>query len=145
MNRKNKFHLQKVLEVRELVEKNRQKDLAAAKQNLKIENEELHQLESKKDGFTQSMNSVKKGDVSQFRGNQAYLETLNRTVGDKHETIGLLEKEVETKRQHLLDAAKNRKALEKLKERKKVELIQEESRVEQEFMDEIAIQRNRQL
>ncbi len=48
MNAKNKFRLQKVLEVRELVEKNRQKDLAAAKQNLKIENEELDQLEKKK-------------------------------------------------------------------------------------------------
>ncbi len=91
------------------------------------------------------MNSVKKAEVSRFRGNQAYLETLNQNVADKHETISVLEKEVETKRQHLLEAAKDRKVLEKLKERKAVEMTQEENRIEQNFIDEIAVPRNRQL
>ena len=145
MNAKKKFRLQKVLEVRALIEKNRQKEFAEAKQNLQIENEELDQLENKKDGFTQSMNTVKKAEVSQLRGNQAYLETLNQAVADKHETIAVFKVDVETKRQHLLEAAKNRKALEKLKERKEVEVIQEENRIEQGFIDEIAMQRNRQI
>ncbi len=143
MNAKKKFRLQKVLEVRALIEKNRQKDFADAKQNLQIKNEELEQLENKRDGFTQSMNTVKKAEVSQFRGNQAYLETLNQAVADKHETIAVLEDNVEAKRQHLLEAAKGRKALEKLKERKTVEAIHEENQIEQDFIDEIAMQRNR--
>ena len=145
MNAKKKFRLQKVLEVRELIEKNRQKHFADAKQNLQIENEELEQLENKRDGFTQSMNTVKKAEVSLFSSNQTYLETLNQAVADKHETIAVLEEDVETKRQQLLEAAKNRKALEKLKERKEVEVIQEENRSEQDFIDEIARQRKRQL
>ena len=145
MNAKKKFHLQKVLEVRELIEKNRQKHFADAKQNLQIKNEELEQLENKRDGFTQSMNTVKKAEVSLFSSNQTYLETLNQAVADKHETIAVLEEDVETKRQQLLEAAKNRKALEKLKERKEVEVIQEENRSEQDFIDEIARQRKRQL
>ena len=143
MNAKKKFRLQKVLEVRELIEENRQKDFADAKQNLKIENEKLAQLEKKRDGFTRSMNTVKKAEVSQFRSNQTYLETLNQAVTDKHETIAVLEKDEETKRQQLLEASKNRKALEKLKERKEVEVIHEENKIEQDFIDEIAMQRNR--
>ena len=143
MNAKKKFRLQKVLEVRALIEKNRQKEFAEAKQNLQIEHEELDQLENKKDGFTQSMNTVKKAEVSQFRSNQTYLETLNQAVSDKRETIAILDEDVETKRRQLLEAAKNRKALEKLKERKEVEVIQEENRFEQDFINEIATQRNR--
>ncbi len=143
MNAKKKFRLQKVLEVRELIEKNRQKHFADAKQNLQIENEELEQLENKRDGFTRSMNTVKKAEVSLFSSNQTYLETLNQAVADKHETIAVLEEDVETKRQQLLEAAKNRKALEKLKERKEVEVIHEENKIEQDFIDEIAMQRNR--
>ncbi len=143
MNAKKKFRLQKVLEVRQLIEKNRQKDFADAKQNLKIENEKLAQLEKKRDGFTRSMNTVKKAEVSQFRSNQTYLETLNQAVTDQHETIAVLEEDVQTKRQQLLEAAKNRKALEKLKERKEVEVIHEENKIEQDFIDEIAMQRNR--
>jgi len=143
LNAKKKFRLQKVLEVRELIEKNRQKDFAGAKQNLQIENEELEHLENKKDGFTQSMNTLKKAKVSQFRGNQAYLETLKQAVADKHETIAVLEESVEAKRQHLLEAAKDRKALEKLKERKTDAAIHEENQIEQGFIDVIAIQRNR--
>lgn len=143
MNAIKKFRLQKVLEVRALIEKNRQKDFAEAKQNLQIENEELDQLENKRDGFTRSMNTVKKAEVSQFRSNQTYLETLHQAVTDKHETIAVLEEDVETKRQQLLEAAKNRKALEKLKERKEVEVIHEENKIEQDFIDEIARQRNR--
>ncbi len=126
-----------------MIEKNRQKHFADAKQNLQIKNEELEQLENKRDGFTESMNTVKKAEVSQFRDNQAYLETLNQAVADKNETIAVLEEELETKRQHLLEASKNRKALEKLKERKPVEAIHEENRIEQNFIDEIAMQRNR--
>ncbi len=126
-----------------MIEKNRQKHFADAKQNLQIKNEELEQLENKRDGFTQSMNTVKKAEVSQFRSNQTYLETLNQAVADKHETIAVLEEDVETKRQQLLEAAKNRKVLEKLKERKEVEVIHEENKIEQDFIDEIARQRNR--
>ncbi|MCH7755896.1 flagellar export protein FliJ, partial [candidate division KSB1 bacterium] len=96
-----------------------------------------------RDGFTQSMNRLKKAEVSQFRSNQTYLETLNQAVTDKHETIAVLEKDEETKRQQLLEASKNRKALEKLKERKEVEVIHEENKIEQDFIDEIARQRNR--
>ena len=143
MNAKKKFRLQRVLEVRALIEKNRQKVFAEAKQNLQIENEELEQLENKRDGFTQSMNTVKKAEVSQFRSNQTYLETLNQAVTDKYETIAVLEEDVETKRQQLLEAAKNRKALEKLKGRKEVEVIHDENKIEQDFIDEVAMQRNR--
>jgi len=140
---KKKFRLQKVLEVRALIEKNRQKEFAEAKQNLQIENEELDQLENKRDGVTQSMNIIKKAEVSQFRGNQAYLEMLNQAVADKHETIAVLKENVEAKRQQLLEAAKNRKALEKLKKRKIVEAIHKKNQIEQDFIDEIAMQRNR--
>ncbi len=143
MNAKKKFRLQKVLDVREVIEKSRQKDFAGTKHHLQIENEELEQLENKRDGFTQSMNRVKKAEVNQFRGNQAYLETLNQAVADKYKTITGLAADLETKRQHLLEASKDRKALEKLKERKTVEAIHEENRIEQDFIDEIARQRNR--
>ena len=143
MNAKKKFRLQKVLDVRELIEQDRQKDFAGTKHHLQIENEELQQLENKREGFTQNMNMVKKAEVSQFRGNQAYLETLNQAVADKHKKITVLKEDLETKRQHLLEASKNRKALEKLKERKIAEAVHEENRIEQDFIDEIARQRNR--
>ena len=42
-----------------------------------------------------------------------------------------------------MEESKDRKALEKLKERKTVEAIHEENRIEQDFIDEIARQRNR--
>ncbi|MFQ5674768.1 MAG: flagellar export protein FliJ [bacterium] len=145
MNARRKFHLQKVLDVRKLVEKSRQKELASITQKLAAEQKALAGLENKRDDFTRTMNEIRKAEASQFRGNQAYLETLNGSIVEQSRTISAVEKEVDEKRQRLMEASKEKKALEKLKEKQVARDIYQENKIEQAVIDEVAIQKSRTM
>lgn len=140
-----KFRLQKVLEVRELIEKQHKKDLASSKSKLKSEEEGLKVIGDKKNNFIQNLNKIEKATVSQILGHYDYYSALANFMNNKRSAVESLKGEVEKKRQNLLEASKDKKALENLKEKKIVEYINRESKKEQTLTDEIASRKKRNL
>ena len=70
-----------------------------------------------------------------------YLSSVLESIERKRDEIKDTEQEVEEKRQHLLEATKDRKALEKLKEKHTLEQRITAKKTEQSFMDEIALRK----
>ncbi|MCG8603881.1 flagellar export protein FliJ [bacterium] len=142
MKKKRKFTLQKLLNVRELVEKERQKELSQSKQILKAEEDNLLKLVAKKDRAAQKMQELERSVVSRYQDHHTYLTTLHTSIQEKRNEIADIELEVEEKRQKLLDATKDRKALDKLKEKHAMQQSLEENKSEQSFIDQVAVRKN---
>jgi flagellar FliJ protein len=142
LKKKSKFSLQRLLDVRELVEKKRQKELSLSKRILKAEEDNLSKLEAKKNQASQKIQELDRGVVSRFQDHHGYLTTLHESIEEKRNEIADIEVDVEQKRQKLLEATKDRKALDKLKEKHTLQQTLEENKSEQTFIDEIAIRTN---
>ncbi len=133
------FRLQKVLDVREGVEKERQKNLAISKRKLEDEQNKLTATENKKNDFIQNINNLKKATVSKIYGHYDFFLTLVNKTSKNRNKVESLENEVEQKRQTLLVASKDKKILEKLKDKKIKEYIKSEDKKAQSIIDEIAL------
>lgn len=142
MSENAKFRLQKVLEVRELIEKERQKELSVSLRKLKSEEEKLLQLEEKKMRAVQGMSKLEKVDVNQFASHHSYLTSLRNAIADKQRDVRALAKEVEKKRLALMEATKNRKALENLKSRQQKQHELALTKKEQALIDDVAIRKS---
>ncbi len=141
MKRRRHFRLQKVLDVRQVVEKERQKELAVALLKLRNHEKQLQSLTQKKEAFSISMNPPGKSTARSIGEQHGFFETLKALISEKEIEVGTASEEVRSKRDQLLQASQARKALEKLKERKMQEFAQIEEKLDQQFFDEIAIQR----
>ncbi len=138
---KSRFRLQKVLEIRETIEKERQKELSLSKGRLKREEEHLESVRSQKNAFARRMNQVARARVRNLVEQHNYLATLSQAVSEKRVDVSQVRQEVEHRRKNLLQASKERKVLEKLKERREEELAAQLARSEQAFFDELAANR----
>ncbi len=141
MAKKSSFGLQRLLDVRHLGEKEKQKELSQSKRKLRTEQENLLKFEVKRDQVAQKMQSIERGEVSRFMNHHTYLSSVLESIERKRNEIKDTEQEVEEKRQHLLEATKDRKALEKLKEKHILEQRITAKKTEQSFMDEIALRK----
>ncbi len=132
------FRLQKVLDVRESVEKEKQKLLSLSKRKLKSQEKQLRDIEAKKGDFTKKMNNIDRQEVREIVGKHNYLSTLHETIAEKLSEIKSTKSDVEEKRQDLLKAVQDKKSLEKLKEKQRLETIKTQQAKEQFFLDEVA-------
>ncbi len=132
------FRLQKVLDVRESVEKEKQKLLSLSKRKLKSQEKQLRDIEAQKGDFTKKMNNIDRQKVRESIGKHNYLSTLHETIVKKLSEIKSTKSDVEKKRQDLLKAVKDKKSLEKLKEKQRLETIKTQQAKEQFFLDEVA-------
>ncbi|MBU0518142.1 flagellar export protein FliJ [bacterium] len=139
------FRLQRVIDVREIREKDCQRELASSMGELKLQREmlEAQQAESK-----QGEESLRRALTS--RTNAAGLNALNGWRQWKEEEVVMQQQStekqaevVEGKRKALLQASKERKILEKLKEKRMAEHQNEALRKEQNFLDDIGGQHHR--
>jgi flagellar FliJ protein len=137
MNKVPKFRLQKVLEVREIVEKEKQKELSVSKRKLHSVEDELHDLKQKLDKCTREMNGIAKARVRQIKEQHDYLNTLTQSIEAKCRDVTVVMQDVEIRRLDLLQASRDKKALLNLKDKKEAERKQEELRREQAGLDEI--------
>lgn len=135
------FRLQRVLEIRELFEKEKQRIFSQALGKLKMKELEMMDLIAKKNAFAGNMGTASGMLVHEVAGHHQHLAELANTIEDIRHEIAAIEKEVEKKRQELLKATQERKAIEKLKEKRKEEHIAEVAAQEQAFLDEIAMRR----
>lgn len=136
-----KFRLQKILDVREIVEKQKQKDFSLVMQQLQNEKDNLNALIEKRSSFTDEMQFKSKITVRGVADHHNYLDTLTRAVSYKTGEISQIEKKVDKKRQVLLKATTDRKSIEKLREKAQEEFLKEESAAQQALIDEIAMRK----
>lgn len=136
------FRLEQVLKFRKEVEKMHQVELAAAR--LQHENarerlkDEKNALQALQQEFSQrQMEGIEAKDLQLFgdfaRRKSAEIQTIR-------ESLPVLERAVQERREALLAAAKEKKALEVFKEKKMRDLRLEQLNRERAFLDEIAIQ-----
>ncbi|MBU5638605.1 flagellar export protein FliJ [Geomonas sp. Red69] len=136
------FRLEQVLKFRKEVEKMHQLELAAAKQQhesarerLKNEKAMMEQLEQ--ECAQRQMTGIQAKDL-QLYGD--FSRRKAQEIQQLRDSLVMLEKAVQEKREALLAAAKEKKALEVFKEKKMRDLRMEQLNRERAFLDEIAVQ-----
>jgi len=121
MARKFNFSLQKVLEVRQLLENKQAVQVFKKKEILKSEEQTLHNLKSEKQkAMTErqrSNGSDQKIDLHQLKVTGQYITQLNRTIDTQGKKVADSGKAVKKEITKLNAAVRDKKAVEKLKER----------------------------
>lgn len=141
MKKQPDFRLQKVLQVREMKEHERQKALAVSEKKLTSEEEDLRKLRNKRDELVDDVKNMQQARAGQLLGRNKYLAAISESITSKKTKIEAVKKKVWEKRQELLSAAKEKKSLENLKAKKLREQRYSVNKMEQSFIDEIAIKR----
>ncbi len=136
------FRLEQVLKFRKEVEKMHQLELAAARLNHenaqdKLESEQAAMATMEQDFSRRQMQGIEAKDL-QLYGN--FSMRKSREIQAIKESLPVLEKAVQEKREALLTAAKDKKALEVFKEKKMRDLKMDQLTRERIFLDEIALQ-----
>jgi len=138
-----KFELEQVLKYRTEVERARKQEFAVAKQNLDHACERLSQEKAMLEGLSKEF-SNRQGELDSIEDIRMYSDFFGRKrleVKDQKEQVEQLGRVADDQRDILLDASKDKKVLESLKDKKAKEFRMAMDKKEQEFMDEIAIQK----
>jgi len=144
--KKFKYRLEDLLKAKEYIEKEKQKQHAAALQQVYNQQQDLNQIDQDKQttlsrqrqGMTGSMS------IAEMLVYSRYILKLKRDILAGGELLKVLNKAEQEKRQSLVKASKERKVYEKLKERRR-EQYENDVRVQiTKENDEIAINSYRQ-
>jgi len=138
-----KFRLQRVLEIRELIEKEKMRLLALAQEKLHNKETELQSLKQQRSHFTGEMGKKSGLTAREIASSHNYLNMLGDEVEEMSQAIVDMRQAVEKKRAELLKASQEKKAMEKLKEKAGAVFFQAQARAEQIFLDEIALNRRK--
>jgi flagellar FliJ protein len=141
------FRLQKVMEYKEHREKDKQRELAQAREILQREKEVLSEMEEQKFSCEKNLLKKRKEKVN-LRENhlhQVYLTKIVKGIKKQEVSVRESEKECSKKIENLLETSREKKSLEKLKGKKLVSYLQEILRAEQKEIDEFARDVGRKL
>lgn len=138
-----KFELEQVLKYRTEIERARKQEFAVAKQNLDHACERLSQEEAMLEGLSKEFcnRQVELDSIEDIRMYSDFFGRKRLEVKDQKEQVEQLGRVANDQRDILLDASKDKKVLESLKDKKAKEFRMAMDKKEQEFMDEIAIQK----
>ncbi|UCE24848.1 MAG: flagellar export protein FliJ [Candidatus Zixiibacteriota bacterium] len=144
--KKFRYRLQALLKLREQIEKDRQKHLAAASKQVQDQNRRLDDIEQSRDRTIerQRQEADQAFSVAEMLVISRYLHKLKRDSVVGRELLKVLMKEEDNKREELLAAARERRKYEKLKERLRDKHIQEAEATLTKDNDETAISTFRQ-
>ena len=128
------------MEFRQHREKQKQRDLAQAKNKLQQEEKKLQFLNHTKDKCQKETKKRKRDklNVKELSLYQVYLTKLHHQIKGQKVEIDKSEKEVENERGELLEKSKEKKVLENLKKSKLLSYKEEMNRIEQKTIDELA-------
>ncbi len=138
------FELEQVLRYRLDVERLRKQEFATAKQGFDQAHEQLMQEEAQARNISQEF-FQRQGELNSIEEIRRYSDFLARKreeIKQQKKRVDYLGHVLNERRSTLLDATKDKKALESLKEKKAQEYKLEMDKKEQNFMDEIAVQKN---
>ena len=135
-----RFKLQKVLDARNAVEKERKKDLMVARHQLAALNQEYQRINDEisehRDLFSEQRDQEENANTWAVR--QSYLEMLDSLQKAVTTRIDVQKEHIEEKRLKLMEASRERKAMEILRDKHHEEFVMNEDRKEQLFINEIA-------
>lgn len=138
-----RFELEQVLKYRTEVERTHKQEFVVAKQNLEHASERLSREEALLEGLSKEF-CTRQGELDSIEDIRMYSDFFVRKreeIRDHKERVNHLGRVVSDRREILLDASKDKKVLESLKDKKAKEFRMAMDKKEQEFMDEIAIQK----
>ncbi|HUV38164.1 MAG TPA: flagellar export protein FliJ [Planctomycetota bacterium] len=139
--KKFRFRLERVLNYREQVEKQKQIALTEVHRLVVDHQQKLLDayavLEHARDDLRRA-EGVGEIDVQTVRDSRVYIGTLKRRIAEVLKRLRKLEIELEQKRDEAVQARKERKVLELVKTRRAAEHRKETGRVEQAELDDIA-------
>ena len=139
-----KFKLETLLQHRKHVEENYQRELANTLHALKEEKETLGQLISSRDQVKRNLEQRLTEDINaaELLHFNKYLDRLSIDISLQNKRVADVELELEQKRLKLTEAVKSRKIMDKLKDKQMAAEFEKNQKNEQNFMNEIAINRH---
>jgi flagellar export protein FliJ len=139
-----KFRLDTVLRQRELEETVAQSAVAEARRKVVAIEEELRDLQGQSDAAAQWMSAGRhlQGPINlqTLAAHRRYLNSVATVGGDKVRRLALAQRDVETARQRLAEAARRRKAIETLRDKQEQQWRTDRRRREDAAADEAATQ-----
>lgn len=141
-----KFHLEQVLKYRQEMERMCKHEFASAKQNLEHAHDQLMQEEAQVRDLSHEF-SHRQGELQSIDELCHYINFFARKredIRNQKERVDMLGSIMNQRRDVLIDATKDKKVLESLKDRKAEEFKLAMRLKEQDFLDEISIQKNEQ-
>jgi flagellar FliJ protein len=137
------FELEQVLTYRREMEKVRRQEFATAKRGLELAGQELVREETHVERLSQEFQRRQQelGCIDDLRMYADFFSRKREEIKLHKERIEQLDQIAGEKRLDLLEASKEKKVLESLKEKKAEEFKQEMAAREQNFLDEISIQK----
>ena len=140
------FSLQKVLNLREMVENTRAQKLKKSQAVLKNEQTRLNDIKNKKADFfegSQTQGSEEQISITDLQISQGYLDHLNKKIEDQTSIVSESLEKVAADRQEVLAAAKEKMILDKLKERQQSQHQKTLRKKEIQNGSELALQRHK--
>ena len=140
-----RFKLEQVLVYRKELERLRKQDFATAKQAFEHASDELRRDEERLGGVSRDF-CERQGELSSIEEMRMYADFFARKrdeIRQQRERIEHLGEVMDTRREELMDATKDKKVLESLKEKDAREFTERMSRKEQDFLDEVSIQKKK--
>jgi flagellar protein FliJ len=138
-----KFKLEGVFRQRKQLERERQREVAASRQQARLLEEELRALNQSLQGTVEDVRHNRltgRLDLSFLAAHRRYAAAMQRKGDALVQRLANLSRQIETQQRALAEAAKQRKAIEKLRERRWEQWLAEQSKRELAQMDEIAQQ-----
>jgi flagellar FliJ protein len=135
------FKLQAVLDHRQFIEDQLNKELAEIKQRIMTAREQMEDLRKKEMDTVVALKQEQSRGISsdQLIAYHAYLRRLGDRIVVQAKVLDDIKHEESAKRDELMDAVKRRKILEKLKEQGAIRYNQAVHDAEMKFIDEIAL------
>jgi flagellar FliJ protein len=138
--KKFKFRLERMLQIKEHLEKERQKEMGLATQKVLNQENYLHRLNQDRQNTQQTLRPFLTGPLhtSQLLNYSRYFIKIKKNELTGREVLKVYCREQEKKRLELLEATKQKKIYEKLKERKRERHLKENELLSQKEQDELA-------
>lgn len=135
------FRLEPLLNVRKHVEKQRQKELAAAVQQVNAQKAHIDKLAAKKIETAEAQRGIQGGKLSvyQLQSYSRYFVLLKKEAMAGQELLRGFERDADQKRRKLIEAAKQRKIFEKLKDTQQTKFYKDIDEAEKKEADEIGL------
>lgn len=137
-----KFSLQTALDIRQRVEKVKQKELAeklAQEQQVKHMIQSIHQNINSADASVNQSKVGKNFTIHQMKLLSNFKNRMGLKLEQCSKELEFAQKEVAEKQVSLIEASKGRKTLEILKEKEFQKQLEKEKMLEQKNMDEVAL------
>lgn len=136
------FSLEAVLEQRQRVEDERQRDLAKVRQQMREAQDELRQLDQALQATLADVRSnrlVGQIDLNFLAAYRRYAAAVQRKGTQMAQKMALIQREIDRAQAALAEASKQRKIIEKLREKQEAKWKLEQSRKETAQLDEASM------